>query len=193
MTVVTKQEERRIRDHFETLVNQKSRAEMVTFLSGHFRYNTLSSWNKSTSYAHCIKLHHGLGIPPDIDDTKYDMVFNQEWINHMRGIMDRFDEDHCHNWQVGTNGRSSGYLVLYQGGIENGKIVCYPGRSMDRDEDFHDWGMDQLKAKVYLICDFDVLTADIAIDFVAFCRTYEIVEKTIMVPKKIQVLREKSS
>lgn len=192
MKTSTTQECRKIKDHFETRVNRQSRKEMVVFLSNHFRYFTMSSWNGSTSYAHCIKLHKILGLPDDIDGVKYDMVFNPRWCNHMSNMIDQFDEANDRNWQVSTNGRSGGYLVLYQGGIKNGKIVCYPGRSMDQNEDFHDWDIDQLAAKVDIVRDFDMLATDIAIDFVAFCRTYNIIEKTIMVPKTVHILQEKS-
>jgi len=192
MKTLTTQEQKQIKDHFETIVDRQSREEMTAFLSGHFRYDTMSSWNRITSYAHCIKLHHGLGLPDDIEDAKYDMVFNDEWCEHMRHLIGLFDEDYDHNWQVGTNGRSGGYLVLYQGGIKKGKIVCCPGQSTDQSEDFNDWEMDKLVARVDLVCDFDMLATDIVIDFVSFCRTYDIVEQTIMVPKKVHVLIGKS-
>lgn len=193
MQELTNKEERlRIREHFQTNVDRMSREDMISFLLNHFRYDTMSSWNRTTSYAHCIKIHHDLGLPDDIEDGKWDMVFNDGWIDHLRNLIDLFDEFHDHNWQAGTNGRSSGYLVLYQGGMRNGKVVCFPGKSMDQDEDFHDWDLEQLRAKVDLVCDFDMLATDIAIDFVSFCRTYDVVEETIMVPKKINVLKEKS-
>lgn len=192
MEKLTAPEQRRIKNHFEKQVDRRSRQDMIDFLSNHFRSHTMNSWNKSTSYAHCIKLHCDLGLPDDIDDVKYDMVFNDGWCKHMSDLTDQFDEAHDRNWQVGTNGRSSGCIVLYQGGIQNGKIICYPGRSMDQNEDFHDWDMDQLRGKVDLVCDFDMLASDIAIVFASFCRTYNIIEETIMVPKKVQVLREKS-
>lgn len=192
MNKITKQELRQIKDHFETQVNRQSPTEMIAFLSGHFRYDTMNSWNKSTSYAHCVKLHHDLGLPSDIDDAKYNMAFNDEWCAHMNDLIDQFDKAHNQKWQVRTNGRSDGYLVLYRGDIKNGKTVCYPCRSMDQDENFHDWDIDQLRSRVDLVCDFDILATDIAIDFVSFCRTYNIIEQTIMIPKKIHVLEKKS-
>lgn len=191
MDTLTTQEQRRIKDHFEQRINQQSRKAMVDFLTSHTRYDTLNSWNKSTSYAHCIKLHHSLGLPSDIDNTKYDMISNDEWRNHMDGLIDQFDKDHNYSWQVRINGRSGGYLVLYQGGIANCKIICYPCKSMDQDEDFHDWDIDQLIDRVDLICDFDRLVADIVMEFAAFCRTYDVVDETIMISKTVRVLREK--
>ena len=35
-----------------------------------------------------------------------------------RELMDAFAEAHQFRWQVGMNGRSGGYLVLYEGGIK---------------------------------------------------------------------------
>ncbi|RLC88981.1 MAG: hypothetical protein DRJ03_00025 [Chloroflexi bacterium] len=192
MNTLTTEERQRISSHFQTHVDRSSRQAMIEFLSDHFRYDTMNSWNRSTSYAHCIKIHHDLGLPDNIKDVKWDMVFNNGWTDHLRDLLDQFDEHHDHNWQVGTNGRSGGYLVLYQGGTKNGKIVCYPGKSMDQNEDFQDWDMDQLRAKVDLVCDFDMLAADITIDFADFCRTYNVVEETVMVPKKVHVLKKKS-
>ena len=37
-------------------VNLRSRAEMTLFLQNHFRYNTMNSWNHSTSYACNLKI-----------------------------------------------------------------------------------------------------------------------------------------
>ena len=48
-------------------VNVKKRGEMITFLKKHFRYPTMNSWNRSTSYANCIKLHK-IDKPTDIDN-----------------------------------------------------------------------------------------------------------------------------
>lgn len=192
MKTLTTQEQRLIKDHFERRVDRKSRKSMVDFLTNHFQYYTMSSWNRSTSYAHNIKLPslHGV-LPNDIEETAWAMLSCPEWNSHMSCLMHIFDEANCYTWQVGVNGRSDGYIVLYQGGINNSQQFCRPGQSLDQDEDFYEWDMDKLRARFDLICDFDMLASDITIDFVSFCRTYNVVEKTIMVPKKVQVLRDK--
>ena len=38
-------------------VDKRSRAEMTAYLAGHFRYDTMHSWNRSTSYACNMKLY----------------------------------------------------------------------------------------------------------------------------------------
>ncbi|KKN91220.1 hypothetical protein LCGC14_0220880 [marine sediment metagenome] len=189
MKTLTTEEQRKIKDRFEKHVDRRSRKDMIDFLTSHFRYHTMSSWNRSTSYAHCIKLHH-LSIPDDICDTMYDMVFNDEWGNHFSEIIDLFSMSHDDNWVVGTNGRSGGYLVLYKGTVKNGRRGCLLG-SIDQEEDFHEWDRDELRARVNSVCSFDMLVSNVAMEFVAFCRTYNIIDETIMVQKTVQVLREK--
>lgn len=191
MKILTTEEQHRIKDHFEKRINRASRKDMISFLRNHFRYHTMNSWNAGTSYAHCIKISRGIGLPNDIDETKWDMLNSQKWNNHMGDLIDSFADAHNYSWQVGTNGRSGGYLVLYQGGIKNGKIICYPGRSSDQNENFDDWEMDEIKARVNIIRDFDMLASDIVIEFASFCRTYSVVDETIMVPTTIQVLKER--
>lgn len=40
---------------YEKKVNTKDRKEMIAFLKNHFRYDTMNSWNRSTSYANNVK------------------------------------------------------------------------------------------------------------------------------------------
>ena len=44
---------------YEQKVDRRSREQMVEFLAGHFRYNTMNSWNRGTSYANRVKVRHG--------------------------------------------------------------------------------------------------------------------------------------
>lgn len=38
-------------------VDLRSRDAMVSFLVNHFRYNTMNSWNRSTSWANNLKVY----------------------------------------------------------------------------------------------------------------------------------------
>lgn len=188
--LITK-EQRIIKDHFEKRVNKASQKSMIDFLTDHFRYHTMNSWNQSTSYAHNIKLSH-LPLPNDIGETAWSMLDCQEWQDHMSDLMHNFDMAHNHEWQVGINGRSNGYIVLYQGGIKNNQPFVQSGRSLDQGEDFQDWDIDDLQDRVDIVHDFDMLVRDIVMDFGAFCRSYDVVNQVISVPKTIKCLREKS-
>jgi len=63
---------------FYKQVDKRYKETMGKFLRKHFRYNTMNSWNRSTSYANCIKLHH-VDKPKDIDnETWWEMLCNVE-------------------------------------------------------------------------------------------------------------------
>ena len=95
-------------------VDLRSRKEMIDFLTGHFRYDTMNSWNQSTSYAHNVKIHN-LGFTREQEQKLYEMIETDEFYEYIRDILNDFSVRHRYLWQVGFNGRNSGYLVLYQG------------------------------------------------------------------------------
>ncbi|TPG88553.1 hypothetical protein EAH72_33075 [Pseudomonas caspiana] len=97
--------------HFQKKVDRRSKESMVQFLNGHFRYNTMNSWNGSTSYAQCIKLHN-LGLTAEQLDKAYDVIQTDIWDELEVHIQDFVSQMHG-AYTIGTNGRSSGYLVLY--------------------------------------------------------------------------------
>jgi len=106
-------------------VDKKCRKALVAFLKKHFRYHTMNSWNRSTSYANCIKLHH-VDKPSDIDnDTWWEMLEIAEWQEKMSDLLEDFSRKHNWQWQAGINGRSGGYVVLYKGGIKPSGYKSY--------------------------------------------------------------------
>ncbi len=58
---------------FSKRVDKRSRAEMTAYLAGHFRYDTLRSWNRSTSYACNMKLYN-LGLDRETTDKLWDII-----------------------------------------------------------------------------------------------------------------------
>jgi hypothetical protein len=91
---------------------------MVAFLKKHFRYHTMNSWNRATSYANNIKLYT-IAKPEDIDsDTWWEMLGIADWQEKLSDLLEDFGRKHNWLWQAGVNGRSGGYVVLYQGGIQ---------------------------------------------------------------------------
>lgn len=87
---------------------------MTQYLNKHFRYPTMNSWNRSTSYACNLKIIH-LGLSGEIVDKLFDMIQTQEFFDVLSVLLAEFGEQHGYRWQAGMNGRSDGYLVLYQG------------------------------------------------------------------------------
>lgn len=98
-------------------VDLRSRQEMTDYLRNHFRYSTMNSWNQGTSYACNLKIYR-LGLHPEIESKLYDMLDTQEFYFARQARLDLFNEQHQYRWQAGFNGRSGGYLVLYEGGLK---------------------------------------------------------------------------
>ncbi len=93
----------------------RSRSEMIDFLENHFRYPTMNSWNRATSYARNIKIHR-LGLDRDTESRCFEMLGIEEAFEDFSGVLREFAIRHDYEWQIGQNGRSGGYLVLYRGG-----------------------------------------------------------------------------
>ena len=211
---------------FNTKVDRRSRKAMIAFLEGHRRYDTMNSWNRSTSYANCVKIHH-LDLTREQMDKAWAMLDMAEVFDVIHGILHEWSAAHEWRWQVGFNGRSGGYLVLYQGGLDyknaktaqcdtcgkltwhkenvscttsgcagtlkvlekpRAQVVTYPGRGLDQSEDFGEWSMDSLRDRVKLVQEFDQLCDAVVAEFLYYCDEYTVVEKDIMVPKKVKVL-----
>ena len=102
---------------FSKRVDKRSLAEMTAYLSGHFRDNTMNSWNRSTSYACNMKLYK-LGLDRGTEDKLWDMIQVPEFYERLNERIEDFNWQHNYLWQAGWNGRSGGYLVLYQGGTK---------------------------------------------------------------------------
>jgi len=110
---------------FYKQVDKRYRETIVKFLQKHFRYNTMNSWNRSTSYANNIKLHN-IDKPFDIDDeTWWELLWVPQWQEKLSDLLEDFGRKHNWQWQAGINGRSGGYVVLYRGGIKPSGYKSY--------------------------------------------------------------------
>ena len=101
---------------FSKKVDLRNREEMVKFLTSHFRYDTMNSWNNATSYANNVKLYN-LGLTEEQLSKAYEMLESNELYDlAFEPCIVMWNRQHNYEWQVGFNGRSGGYLVLYTGG-----------------------------------------------------------------------------
>ena len=92
-------------------VNKNNNKEMFNFLKTHCRYYTLNSWNVEKSIANNVKIYN-------IDEFKgiegkILQVLEQDNYNSINDEINAWEFEQCHCWKVGFNGRSDGYLVLY--------------------------------------------------------------------------------
>lgn len=95
-------------------VNCRSRKDMTEYLREHFRYPTMSSWNDSTSYACNLKIYQ-LGLDSDTVDKLFELIQTDDFFQERSLLIQDFGSAHDYLWQAGMNGRSGGYLALYQG------------------------------------------------------------------------------
>ena len=142
------------------------------------RYYTMNSWNLSESLAYNLKIHNV--IDRELQNACYDLLnvdyFYEDYINP---LIHEFEEKYNYEWQAGFNGRSGGYLVLYTGGIENGRVYCKPGRNIEDNE-----------VPTQVKKDFRKLAVDIVKTAEYMAKHYRVAEEEILVPKKINVLQE---
>lgn len=165
-----------------------NKKQMIEYLTNHFRYDTAGSWNQSTSYGANVKIRNF--VPQNFMDKAYDILDQGDVFENINDLIMEFGEAHNHTFQVGFNGRSNGYLVLYQGGRKDTGVFTYPCRGMDMDKDFSEWETYSLKERVKLVKDFDKLVEDCKKEFIYICQNYVVKEETIQVPKTIKVLEE---
>ena len=110
---------------FYKQIDKRNKISMIDFLKKHFRYNTMNSWNRSTSYANNIKLYN-LDKPSDINEqTFWEMLSISEWQEKLSDLLEYFGREHNWQWQAGINGRNGGYIVLYHGGIKPSGYKSY--------------------------------------------------------------------
>lgn len=122
---------KRIR-HFQKKVDTRSKVAMIAYLENHCRYSTMNSWNNSTSYAHNVKIHK-LPLTNEQQGKAYELLDCDYGFEAINDLCRDFDEAHDYEWQVGFNGRSGGYLVLYRGGYNKEKIFTFDRKDNDRD------------------------------------------------------------
>ncbi|MBR3971265.1 MAG: hypothetical protein IKJ83_00040, partial [Ruminococcus sp.] len=67
-------------------------------------------------------------------------------------------------------------------------ISVYPGRSTDDGEDFEDWDIDDIRARVRLVQELDML-ADSIVDYALDCaNNYTVEDEEILIPQTQKVL-----
>ncbi|KLR59473.1 hypothetical protein OX89_01545 [Diaphorobacter sp. J5-51] len=85
---------------------------MADFLASHNRYNTMNSWNGNSSYANCVKVNR-LGINGTSLEKAFEILASDYW-DEIRFPIREFEKSWYGGYTIGSNGRSGGYLVLYE-------------------------------------------------------------------------------
>lgn len=182
--------------HFvKPLKDENDPKEIFEFLKNHFRYDTMNPWNRSTSYAHNVKLHN-LDIPEELSEKAWAVICDSDintdnmWFDINETIREFEIEAKNELGElvtIGFNGRSGGYIVLYQKSKDGG---VYVGRGMDEDfEDFEDCYEDELKERYALVKLFDTYCDKIRDIFLNYVQCGDIVEETYVIQQKVRTLQ----
>ena len=101
---------------FDQIPTRKPRKkkEMIEFLSSHFRYHTLRSWNRMTSYAHNVKIYNLPWKSKDAESKAYDLISTAQAAQIVRKHFDEFNRQTDYRYSIITGGRSGGYFVLVE-------------------------------------------------------------------------------
>lgn len=166
---------------FRKEVDTSDREAMLCFLEQHPKYHLYNSWNLVRGFSQCIKIH-----TLDVDDkTKnkfYDMLSLNDDFEIQMIFSDVFDDFRNNNpgYAIYTNGASGGYLVLH---ADNNQIYQDQLNCLDDLED------SELRELTDTVTNFDE-AADTLIQFLSdLANETEVIEKEILVPKKIHVLK----
>jgi len=138
----------------------------------------MNSWNNSTAPAFNLKVYNV--IPQEYRGRVYEVIQTEEYWDEVRGLISNFQVKYDYLWQAGFNGRSGGYLVLYRGGKENGRIFTLPGKSIDFEE-----------VPKEVLNDFKQLAIDIVELAISYAKNCEVVEEEYQVTKTRKAIREK--
>lgn len=148
-------------------VDYNNYEEMFNFLSGHFTYDTMNSWNNLRSIANDVKIWN---LPVD-SDKALAVLEEDEYFQINQTIKD-WEEDHP-GYEVGFNGRSGGYLVLTSSKSNHhvfesdpdycGKFDNYQDWKESVEEDYGslDAYKSTLEFEVKLVQEFDKLCDDL--------------------------------
>jgi hypothetical protein len=140
--------------------------QMFNFLKEHYEYYTMNSWNGLVSIANKVKLH-SLGLSGNWC-VAYHLLNCGEYATIL-DMISNWEFEHP-TYKIGSNGRSEGYLVLYE---DNSRGNILPESILDCDS-YEDYKLyckeycgslkanrDELVMYTKLVQDFDKLCDDI--------------------------------
>lgn len=155
---------------YKTGVDICNTKDMFEFIRSHYRYYTLNSWNGLTSIANNVKLYN-LNLGPYYNNA-YELVFSYTDYTGFQALASELISDweaEHPGYSVCFNGRSQGYLVLYN--KNNNRTVIPEQLECDSYEEFKEvckeWygsvkgAKEDLRFYTKLVQDFDKLCDEI--------------------------------
>lgn len=125
--------------YYKTGVDICSTKSMFEFINGHFKYYTMHSWNKLKSVANDVKVYN-LGLEGDYVTAMSFLEDEGDCGGLQSEIVDRISEwEESHpGYALRFNGRSGGYLVMYN--KEKDGSINFRSALPEWLDDFDDYG-----------------------------------------------------
>lgn len=117
-------------------INKGHTKEVFNFLKSHYMYYTDNSWNVTKSIAHNVKLYN-LNLEGNIDNAQFFLQLTD--YSEINDMIREWEEEHK-GYELGFNGRSDGYLVLYK--ESGGSAIPYWLDVCPTYEDYKDYCKD---------------------------------------------------
>lgn len=150
-------------------------------------YDTMNGWNNEKSLAYNLKIYNV--IRKDLQDKAYDFLSDEniscELFVGIDELIQEFTKNCKYEYTAGFNGRQGGYLVLYK----SCRVRNYQTGAEKLETYTH--GLDEKDISGNIKRLFHKLAQDIVNYAEQFLSSYDIVEREIMIPKKIKTLQIK--
>lgn len=148
--------------YFQKSINIGHNKEIWNFLKRHNTYDTLNSWNRLKSIANNVKVYN-LPFKHDCNEVLNALQLDEYDYGVVNAFIEEWEELHP-KYVVGFNGRSGGYLVLYNR-ENNGNILPNFITEYDSYEEFKKYNYKEigsyygslLREYAKLVRDFDKL------------------------------------
>jgi ribosomal protein S27AE len=83
----------------------------------------MNSWNASTSYANKMKIYNC--IPSEYQNKVFELMETEDFYDDLNFLVTDWNAEQNYNYQARFNGRSGGYLVMYEGGRKKSDHKSY--------------------------------------------------------------------
>ncbi len=98
---------------FEKKFDATSKESIARYLSEHCRYATMNGRSFATSYANLVKVP-SIGLRGSQLEKAAEIIKVESYWDEIWYVVREFERDMCGGYSIHTNGRNSGYVVLYE-------------------------------------------------------------------------------
>lgn len=175
---------------------KKTKKELINILLKADRYPTMNGWNGVTSLSRNVKLYN-LDLTEKQLDIAYQLLFDDIQSNVIQNMIDDYSNQLLeltnHQYTLGFNGRSEGYIVLYS--VVDYKspydyTIAYGQGFLNRfdEDDLMEWTWTELNEAYKILKSFNKVVDSMISDFKHLLNYARIEEEEEVITTQIKVL-----